>query len=165
MAYQWYFVATKRNLVGDRNIQQLLFILQQLDWSFKRVGGPIATSTPQMIVSLYLSRVISRGNTCAYRLTNGASSGASMDEFSQIVLEDTLQLATEGLPSELISDCVSGIRECVNAMAVDPSDRLSARKLRHALDELSDIAHRNNEFLVETRLHGIARQFDVPGIA
>ena len=88
-----------------------------------------------------------------------------MDEFSLIVLEDTLQLATDALPSELISDCVSGIRECVNAMALDPTDYHSTRKLRHALGELLDIAHRNNKFLVENRLQGIARQFDVSDVA
>ena len=88
-----------------------------------------------------------------------------MDEFSVIVLEDTLQLATDALPSELISDCVSGIRECVNAVALDPADYHSVRKLRQALGELSDIAHRNNKFLVENRLQGIASQFNVPDVA
>jgi hypothetical protein len=88
-----------------------------------------------------------------------------MDEFSLIVLEDTLQLATEFLPSELVSDCISGIREYVGAMAADPTDHHSARKLCRALDRLSEIAHRNNKFLVETRLHSIARQFDVSDVA
>ena len=88
-----------------------------------------------------------------------------MDEFSLIVLEDTLQLATEVLPSELVSDCVGGIRECIGAMALDPADYRSAGKFRLALNQLSDIAHRNNKFLVETRLQSIARQFDVSDVA
>ena len=83
-----------------------------------------------------------------------------MDEFSLIVLEDTLQLATEVLPSELVSDCVSGIRECVSAIAVNPCDRRSVSRLGPALNQLSHIAHEHNKFLVETRLQSIARQFE-----
>ncbi len=82
-----------------------------------------------------------------------------MDEFSLIVLEDTLEMATEALPSELVSDCVGNIRECVGAMSADPSDIFSTRKLRVALNQLSDIAYQNNKFLVQTRLQSIARQF------
>ena len=88
-----------------------------------------------------------------------------MDEFSLIVLEDTLQFATEVLPAELISDHVAIIREYVNAVALDPSDYPSARKLRSALTQLSEIARDNNKFLVEARLQSLARQFDVPDVA
>jgi hypothetical protein len=88
-----------------------------------------------------------------------------MDDFSLIVLEDTLELATEGLPSELVSDCVGNIRECVGAVSADPSDSSSTRKLRVALKRLSDIAHQNNKFLVEARLQSIAREFEVSDVA
>ena len=88
-----------------------------------------------------------------------------MDEFSLIVLEDTLELATEALPSDLISDCVGNIRECVGAMSADPSDTFSTHKLRIALNRLSDIAHENNKFLVQARLQSIASQFDVSDVA
>jgi hypothetical protein len=88
-----------------------------------------------------------------------------MDEFCLIVLEDTLQFATEVLPSELISDHVSRIRELVNILAADHGDYHAARNLRDALNQLSGIARDNNKFLVETRLQGIARQFDVPDVA
>jgi hypothetical protein len=75
-----------------------------------------------------------------------------MDEFSLIVLEDTLEFATESLPAELVSDCISGIREYVNTVALDPDDYQSVRKLRVELNQLADIAHQNSKFLVETRL-------------
>jgi hypothetical protein len=88
-----------------------------------------------------------------------------MDEFSLIVLEDTLQFATEVLPEELISGHIQGIREYLKAVALDPSDYQSARKLRSALNQLSEIARDNNKFLVETRLQSIARQFDVFDVA
>jgi hypothetical protein len=88
-----------------------------------------------------------------------------MDEFSLIVLEDTLQFATEVMPAELISDYVSGIREYVNAVALDPADYQSARKLHFALNQLSEIARQNSKFLVETRLQSIARQFHVSDVA
>ena len=88
-----------------------------------------------------------------------------MDEFSLIVLEDTLQFATEVLPPELVSECVSRIRELVNTVAIDRSDYHSARELRDALNQLSNIARDNNKFLVETRLQSIARQFDVSDVA
>src|SRR5206468_6036673 len=91
--------------------------------------------------------------------------GASMDEFSLIVLEDTLQFATEVLPAELISEYVSRIRELVNTVVMDRSDYHSARRLRDALNQLSNIARDNNKFLVETRLQSIARQFDVSDVA
>ena len=88
-----------------------------------------------------------------------------MDEFSLIVLEDTLQFATEVLPAELISDHINVIRQYVNAVALDPADYPSARKLRSELKLLSEIARDNNKFLVETRLQSLARQFDVPDVA
>ena len=88
-----------------------------------------------------------------------------MDEFSLIVLEDTLQLANEALPSELISGCVSRIRDYVRAISADRTDRNSAQSLREVLNQLSDIAHSYRRFLVETRLQGIARQFDVSDVA
>ena len=88
-----------------------------------------------------------------------------MDEFSLIVLEDTLQFATEVLPPELVSEYINRIRDLVNVVAVDRSDYHSARKLREALEQLSNIARDNNKFLVETRLQSIARQFDVPDVA
>ena len=88
-----------------------------------------------------------------------------MDEFSLIVLEDTLQFATEVLPAELISDHITIIREYVNTVALDPADYQSARKLCSALSQLSEIARDNNKFMVETRLQSLARQFDVPDVA
>lgn len=88
-----------------------------------------------------------------------------MDEFSLIVLEDTLQFATEVLPEELISGHIAVIREYVNAVALDPADYQTARKLRAALSRLSEIARDNNKFMVETRLQSLARQFDVPDVA
>ena len=88
-----------------------------------------------------------------------------MDEFSLIVLEDTLQFATEVLPPELVSEYINRIRDLVNVVTVDRSDYHSARKLRDAMNQLSNIARDNNKFLVETRLQSIARQFDVPDVA
>ena len=88
-----------------------------------------------------------------------------MDEFSLIVLEDTLQFATEVLPPELVSEYINRIRDLVNVVGVDRSDYHSARKLRDAMNQLSNIARDNNKFLVETRLQSIARQFDVPDVA
>jgi len=88
-----------------------------------------------------------------------------MDEFSLIVLEDTLQFATEVLPPELVSEYINRIRDLVNVVAVDRGDYHSARKLRDAMNQLSNIARDNNKFLVETRLQSIARQFDVPDVA
>ena len=88
-----------------------------------------------------------------------------MDEFSLIVLEDTLQFATEVLPPELVSEYINRIRDLVNVVGVDRSDYHSARELRDALNQLSNIARDNNKFLVETRLQSIARQFDVPDVA
>lgn len=88
-----------------------------------------------------------------------------MDEFSRIVLEDTLELATELLPSELISECVGGIREYLGAIAADPTDDHAARNLRLALGQLTQIAHQHSNFLVETRLQSIARQFHMSDVA
>jgi hypothetical protein len=117
----------------------------------------------QTIVFLASVAKFTAGTICAFLCM--ALKGASMDEFSLIVLEDTLELATEGLPSELVSDCVGNIRECVGAVSADPSDVFSTRKLRIALKRLTDIAHQNNKFLVKARLQSIARQFDVSDVA
>jgi hypothetical protein len=88
-----------------------------------------------------------------------------MDEFSLIVLEDTLQFAMEVLPAELISDRVTSIRDYVNALALDPSDYQSARNLYLALNQLSDIALQNCKFMVDVRLRSLARQFGVSDVA
>jgi hypothetical protein len=88
-----------------------------------------------------------------------------MDEFSMIVLEDTLQFAMEVLPSELISNRVSSIRDYVNAVALNPLDYQSARNLYLALNQLSDIALENCRFMVEARLRSLARQFGVSDVA
>jgi hypothetical protein len=88
-----------------------------------------------------------------------------MDEFSRIVLEDTLELANEVLPSELISGCVNRIRHYVRALSANRTDNHSAQNLRELLNQLSDIAHSNRRYLVETRLQSLVRQFDVPDVA
>ena len=88
-----------------------------------------------------------------------------MDEFSLIVLEDTLQLATEVLPSELVSECVGGIRESLHAMAADPTDYHAVRNLCLALGQLTEIAHQHSKFLVQTRLQSIARQVNISDVA
>ena len=88
-----------------------------------------------------------------------------MDEFSLFVLEDTLQFATEVLPSELISDYVADIRDYVNTVAVDPLDYASARRLHVALNELSAIARNNNKLIIQLRLQSIARQFKLAAAA
>lgn len=105
------------------------------------------------------------GNICAYSDEMECKRVRSMDEFSLIVLEDTLQFAAEVLPAELISDHVTIIREYVNAVALDPWDYPSVRKFRSALTQLSEIARDNSKFIVETRLRSLARQFDVPDVA
>ena len=88
-----------------------------------------------------------------------------MDEFSVFVLEDTLQFATEVLPADLISECVTEIRDHVNVVLSDPADYISARELHVALNKLSTIAHENNKFVVQMRLQSIARELKFPEAA
>jgi hypothetical protein len=88
-----------------------------------------------------------------------------MDEFSMFVLEDTLQFATEILPSDLISDYVAGIPAYVNAVTLDPADHASASKLNLALTRLSEIARENKKFVVAIRLQCIAGRIRVSDAA
>jgi len=82
-----------------------------------------------------------------------------MDQFSLFILEDTLQFATEVLPSELISEYVADIRDYVNVVVSDRADVAVTRRLHAALNALSAIARDNNKFVVHMRLQSIAREF------
>jgi hypothetical protein len=87
-----------------------------------------------------------------------------MDGFSMIILEDTLELATKVTTSDRsagVADCVAAIRGYAELIASDPNNIEYAQKLRHALTDLFEIAHRNQHFILATRLEGIAHQLDV----
>jgi len=87
--------------------------------------------------------------------------------FSMIILEDTLELVTKVTASDRsasVADCVAAIRGYAELIASDPTNIEYAQKLRHALTNLFEIAHKNQHFILATRLESIAHQLDVkPG--
>ena len=81
-----------------------------------------------------------------------------MDDFSRIILEDTLELAGQLLPFEEVHQCIHRIARHVKVIAANPGDRHSLRELHAALTDLSESARQNQKFLIGTRLQSIARQ-------
>ncbi len=82
-----------------------------------------------------------------------------MDDFSFIVLENTLELATESMSmtSDRVTYCVNVIRASMELMIPGSSERGTEEEFRQALIELSNIAHQKRQFLIAARLDSIAR--------
>jgi hypothetical protein len=78
-----------------------------------------------------------------------------MDGFSFVILERTLDLVTDAMPSEghrRAAECAEVIRGYIDAPVVDE------KQLGLVVSELADLAHENGRFLIATRLRDFARQ-------
>ena len=78
-----------------------------------------------------------------------------MDGFSFVILERTLDLVTDAMPSEehrRAAECAEVIRGYIDAPVVDES------QLALVVSELADLARENGRFLIATRLRDFARQ-------
>jgi len=79
----------------------------------------------------------------------------SMEGFSNVVLESTLELATEAMSHDgRVGECVEGIRRCLKSSADPQHDN----DLRSAVTALLEIAVQQHQFLIAKRLMEIARQ-------
>ena len=84
-----------------------------------------------------------------------------MHGFSFVILERTLELATEAMPSEnypRVSECADIIRRYI-----DSPISYDENQLGPAVTELADLAHQNRQFLIATRLQDVARQLSESG--
>jgi hypothetical protein len=79
-----------------------------------------------------------------------------MDRFSIVILERTLELATEAMPPEQdsrVAECVSAIQQYLES----PNPEYD-RDLHDAVTTLLGIARENSQFLIAARLSPIAQQ-------
>jgi len=83
-----------------------------------------------------------------------------MDSFSQIVLEDTLELAANVMTSvERALQDVQVIRGYLNLLILDPDNAPEyVQGLRQAIADLKDAAKENEQFFIAIRLENIIRQ-------
>jgi len=83
-----------------------------------------------------------------------------MHGFSFVILERTLELATEAMPSEnypRVSECADIIRRYIDSFSYDEN------QLGQVVTELADLAHQNWHFLIAARLQDFARQLRESG--
>ena len=80
-----------------------------------------------------------------------------MDCFSLIVLDNTLELATQTLKAKHVTEDVKVIRGYMDLIVVDPSNQEYAQKLQEAVTDLSEIAKENQQSMILARLETIAR--------
>jgi hypothetical protein len=79
-----------------------------------------------------------------------------MDRFSIVILERTVELATEAMPPDQdprVAECVSVIRQYIESPNSDYD-----KKLHYAVTALLGIARENCQFLIAARLSPIASQ-------
>ena len=77
-----------------------------------------------------------------------------MDRASIVILERTLELATELMPQDArVADCMDVIRIYLESPDVD-----SEKPLEHAVSELLAIARHNQQFVIATRLQAFIQQ-------
>jgi hypothetical protein len=82
-----------------------------------------------------------------------------MDSFSLIVLDDTLELASEAMTSvQRVTDDVKVIRGYMNLIVCDPGNASEyVVKLHQAIADLTEAANQNEQFFIAGRLENIAR--------
>jgi hypothetical protein len=80
-----------------------------------------------------------------------------MDKFSLIVLERTLELATEAMPPEEDSR-VTKYAELIRHYIDSPNSE-NGKELERVVTELADLAYQNRQFLIAARLQDFTRQF------
>lgn len=84
-----------------------------------------------------------------------AARGKIMDRASIVILERTLELATELMPDDVrVANCMDAIRQYVES-----PDVVSERKLHHAVTELLTTARQHQQFLIAARCQAFVRQF------
>ena len=76
----------------------------------------------------------------------------SMDMFSTVILERTLESARESISDPRVPECIDVIRRHIE------SPRDSDEQLHNALSELATIARANGEFQIAARLEAFIRQ-------
>ena len=78
-----------------------------------------------------------------------------MEDLSKIVLEWTLERATEAMSHDVrVGECVAAIRRCLESSPHPQHDN----ELRSAVTALMEIAVQQHQFLIAKRLLEIARQ-------
>ena len=79
-----------------------------------------------------------------------------MNGFAFVILERTLELVTDAMPSEdhrRVAECTERIRGYIDSPISCNRDELG-----QAVTELADLAHQNRQFLIAARLQDFARQ-------
>jgi hypothetical protein len=79
-----------------------------------------------------------------------------MDKFSLIILERTLELATDAMPLEQLR--VAEYAELIGRYSDSPNSE-DGKQLERVVTELADLAFQNRQFLIAARLQDFARQF------
>jgi len=78
-----------------------------------------------------------------------------MDRASIVILERTLQLATELMPDDVhVANCMDAIRHYMES-----PDVVSEQELHHAVTELLTTARQHQQFLIAARCQAFVRQF------
>jgi hypothetical protein len=85
-----------------------------------------------------------------------------MDQFSLIVLDNTLELAAKVMPSvDRVKEDVKVIRGYLGLVLLDPENAPEyVRKLHHAISDLCEAANQSRQFFIAGRLENIAHQLD-----
>ena len=80
-----------------------------------------------------------------------------MNSFSEIVLEETLELASRAMASKRVTEDAKVIRGYVAVIRFEPK-REHVRTLRMALSDLAEVAKQNQQFFIVARLERISHQ-------
>ena len=84
-----------------------------------------------------------------------------MDRSSFVILDRTLELVTDAMPSERhprVAECVEAIRGYIDTPAYYDGDQLA-----QVVTELAELTYQNRQFLIATRLQDVARQLSESG--
>jgi len=76
--------------------------------------------------------------------------------FSFVILERTLEMAADAMPSEhhrRVAECADEIRRYI-----DSPTGYDENQFGQVVTELADLAHQNRQFLITARLRDFARQ-------
>jgi hypothetical protein len=85
-----------------------------------------------------------------------------MSDFSRIVLDHTLQLTAEAIPTERALECIETIHRYLTWIAEEGSTGKYRNELREAVGELSGIAFQHGELVIAARLQNIVGQLTAP---
>src|SRR4051812_43003576 len=97
---------------------------------------------------------------CSFVDNRPGGQAGCMDDFSQVVLESTLDLVTEVMPPASyphVSECVNAARCCMTSTPNDRSNSDQDAILLEYVNQLFEIARQNGLFLIAGRLRTIAR--------